>query len=87
MWRKVFEQVAFALIAFQMIMVGLLLIKGALWQPLALLPLPFMSLFTWISYRTLFNRSQRVLSLRAATDLDRRDQVGSWMGSKCFAPA
>ena len=74
-WRKAFEQVSFAVIAFQMVMVGLMVIKRALRQPLAILPLPIISVVAWVSFKSMFGRSQRVLSLRAATDLDRRDQV------------
>ena len=38
-------------------------------------PLPFVSVVLWASYNGLFRTAQKVLSLRAATDLDNRDQV------------
>ena len=83
-WRKVFEQISFSLITFQVVMVGLMLIKGAVWQPLAILPLPIVSVITMASFKSMFGRSQRVLSLRAATDLDHRDQVCRTQSTPAF---
>lgn len=66
-------------------MLGLMLIKGALLQSLAILPLPLLSVIVWLSYSSMFGRSQRVLSLRAATDLDKRDRVRLASDDRCKA--
>lgn len=44
-------------------------------QVLLTVPLPIVSVVLWTSYNGLLRTAQTVLSLRAATDLDCRDQV------------
>jgi hypothetical protein len=46
-WAHVFNHVAAAIVAFQVVMIGLLGIKGALWPSLLLTPLPFLSVSLW----------------------------------------
>lgn len=64
----------------QVVMFGLLGLKSsgvgsAALQTVALLPLPLLTLAQWISVTDLFATPLRVLSLKAAAELDRRDQV------------
>ena len=53
------------------------ILTGRRWQALCTAPLPVISVVLWASYNGLFRTAQKVLSLRAATDLDWRDQVTS----------
>jgi hypothetical protein len=75
MWARVSDQIFFSVLMFQLVMIGLMGIKGVLVQTLLLLPLPFLTVLKWVSSNSLFRRPQQILSLRAATDLDERDQV------------
>jgi hypothetical protein len=74
-WGEVTGQAYFGLLTFQLVMVGLLLIKGA--PVLALLAALLVALTAalWRAADALFGPPQRALSLEAAADLDRRDQV------------
>ena len=44
-------------------------------QVLLAAPLPLASIVAWTTFNAMFRRAQKVLSLRAAVDLDWRDQV------------
>ncbi len=64
----------------QVVMFGLLGLKSsgvrsAALQTVALLPLPLLTLAQWLSVGDLFAAPLRVLSLKAAAELDRRDQA------------
>ncbi len=74
-WRQVFEQIIVSLITFQLMMIGLMGLKGGLPQTLLTIPLPIITLLFRASWVPTFDDRQQVLSLRAATDLDKRDTV------------
>ncbi|KAK9843537.1 hypothetical protein WJX81_008012 [Elliptochloris bilobata] len=79
-WSEVSNQAFFALLTFQVVMFGLLGLKSsgvgsAALQTVALLPLPLLTLAQWVSVTDLFATPLRVLSLKAAAELDRRDQM------------
>lgn len=64
----------------QVVMFGLLGLKSsgvrsAALQTVALLPLPLLTLAQWLSVGDLFAAPLKVLSLKAAAELDRRDQA------------
>ncbi len=50
-------------------------VRSAALQTIALLPLPLLTLAQWVSVSDQFGLPLRVLSLKAAAELDRRDQV------------
>ena len=56
-------------------MLGLFLIKGGTIQTILTLPLPILTISLWRSSDVLFRPPQQRLSLEAAADLDRRDEV------------
>lgn len=68
-------QIFFAVLTFQLVMVGLLLIKGAPVLALLAALLPVLTVSYWRAADVLFKMPQEVLSLEAAVDLDKRDQV------------
>jgi hypothetical protein len=74
-WREVSGQVYFAVLTFQLVMVALLALKQAPIVALLAAPLPVLTVALWRSAEVLFGPPQEVLSLEAAADLDRRDQV------------
>ncbi|KAK9811621.1 hypothetical protein WJX72_007134 [[Myrmecia] bisecta] len=74
-WRQVFEQIIVSLIIFQLMMIGLMGLKGGLPQTLLTLPLLLFTLLFRQSWVYTFDEQQQVLSLRAAADLDRRDRT------------
>lgn len=76
-WQEVAGQIYFAVLTFQIIMLGLFLIKGAAIITILTLPLPILTISLWRSSDVLFRPPQQRLSLEAAADLDQRDQVGS----------
>lgn len=75
MWRQVAEQVLLALFLFQLTMAGLMGSKGVLAQTILIVPLLFITLAAWIISHSVLTQPAKVISLRAATDLDRIDQV------------
>ena len=74
-WQEVAGQIYFAALTFQIIMLGLFLIKGAPVQTLLTVPLPILTVLLWRSSDVLFRPPQQRLSLEAAADLDERDRV------------
>ena len=75
MWMQVAEQVLVALFLFQLTMAGLMGSKGVLAQTICVVPLLFITVAAWVVSHSLLTQPARVISLRAATDLDRLDQV------------
>ena len=75
MWQEVSGQIYFSALTFQIIMLGLFLIKGGAIQTILTLPLPILTISLWRSSDVLFRPPQQRLSLEAAADLDRRDEV------------
>ena len=68
-------QIYFSALTFQIIMLGLFLIKGGTIQTILTLPLPILTISLWRSSDVLFRPPQQRLSLEAAADLDQRDEV------------
>ncbi|KAK9861196.1 hypothetical protein WJX84_002371 [Apatococcus fuscideae] len=75
MWRQVAEQVLAALFLFQLTMAGLMGSKGVLAQTILIVPLLFITVGAWLISHSVLTQPARVISLRAATDLDRHDQA------------
>ncbi len=82
-WREVSGQVFFAVLTFQLVMVALLALKQAPIVALLAAPLPILTVALWRSAEVLFGPPQEVLSLEAAADLDRRDQVRQHFLPRC----
>ena len=74
-WQEVSGQIYFSALTFQIIMLGLFLIKGGTIQTILTLPLPILTISLWRSSDVLFRPPQQRLSLEAAADLDQRDEV------------
>ena len=74
-WQEVSGQIYFSALTFQIIMLGLFLIKGGAIQTILTLPLPILTISLWRSSDVLFRPPQQRLSLEAAADLDRRDEA------------
>lgn len=70
-WPQVFDHVIVSTLAFQIVMAALLLLKGGVVFFVLLLPLPFMFIGLWASAHDLFRRPLRMLSFRAAADIDK----------------
>lgn len=79
-WREISGQVFFAVLTFQLVMVALLGLKQAPVIALLAAPLPVLTIALWRSADVLFGPPQEVLSVEAAADLDRRDQVRACAG-------
>ncbi|KAK9859822.1 hypothetical protein WJX84_005942 [Apatococcus fuscideae] len=74
---KMWRQVLLALFLFQLTMAGLMGSKGVLAQTILIVPLLFITLAAWIISHSVLTQPAKVISLRAATDLDRIDQAGA----------
>lgn len=59
-------------LVFQVVMLGLISLKGGLLQSLLLLPLLFLWGTLWAATYDIFRRPLHLLSLRAASDIDRQ---------------
>lgn len=70
-WPHVYDHVTVSAVAFQVVMAGLLFVKGGIVFLICLLPLPFIYIAMWASSHDLFRRPLNLLSLRAASDVDR----------------
>ena len=84
LWRQVAEQVLVALFLFQLTMAGLMGSKGVLAQTILIVPLLFITVGAWLISHSVLIQPARVISLRAATDLDRHDQVQDILASFTF---
>ena len=76
-WGQFFDHVMLAAFVFQIVMLGLMGLKGGVAQSLLLLPLPFLWAAMWMASHDLFRRPMQMLSLRAATDMDKHDNAVS----------
>ncbi len=70
-WPQVFDHVIVAALAFQIVMAALLFLKGGFTFLILLLPLPFIYIAMWASFHDLFRRPLKLLSMRAAADIDK----------------
>ena len=61
----------FSAFVFQLVMLGLVGLKGGLVESLLLLPLLFLWLFLWVTASDRFRRPLQDLSLQAASEMDR----------------
>eukprot|EP00884_Botryococcus_braunii_P016250 jgi/Botrbrau1/3308/Bobra.0048s0005.1 len=73
-WPIFFEQVIAALVLFQLMMVALLGIKQS-FSGILVIPLVFLTLVFRQACTSVFQRPMKVLSMRAAVDLDSHDMV------------
>ena len=73
LWEHIFEHVIGGLVVMQSMMIGLFAIKRFPYSAL-LIPLPFLTLFFRILVHHLYDKPLRILSLRAAHDLDVADR-------------
>lgn len=71
LWPQVFDHVMISALAFQLVMAGLLFVKGGVIFLVFVLPLPFIYIAIWASAHDLFRRPLNLLSLRGAADIDR----------------
>eukprot|EP00891_Asterochloris_glomerata_P001750 jgi/Astpho2/1750/Aster-04171 len=74
-WRQVFEQVLVSMLIFQLLMIGLCSLKTAPIQAGLLVPLLFLTVLFRQAAVGIFDKPQKVLSLRGAADLDKHDKV------------
>ena len=86
LWQQVFDHVMFSAIVFQIIMFGLMTLKGGLVRSLLTLPLPFLFAMLWATSKDIISKPLRVLSQRAATDMDQVDQKVSNLSSLGHQP-
>lgn len=77
-WAHVFDHVMCAGLVFQIVMLGLMGLKGGLLQSLLLLPLLCLWLYLWSSANDLFRRPLKQLSLHAAAEMDAQMPAVSW---------